>query len=37
MKQFVACVRGQAKPLVDLDAGIVALDVALRALKQIWS
>jgi len=37
VKHFFACVDGREKPLVDIDAGMASLDIALKALKQIWS
>jgi predicted dehydrogenase len=35
MKHFLACVRGEAAPLVDVKAGWESLDMALNALEQI--
>ena len=37
MKHFLACVRGEEKPLVDLQQGVSALKVALAARKSIDS
>jgi predicted dehydrogenase len=36
MNHFLACVRGEAKALIPIEEGAKSLDIAARALSQIW-